>query len=97
MDVLSLIIPLVIIFGIFWFLIIKPQKKQQQEHEEMLRNLEIGDKIVTIGGIKGKVIKIKDEIIRLRVSSDTDINVINRAISRLDKSEMEDKEDEQEE
>ena len=95
MDILSLVIPLVIIFGIFWFLIIKPQKKQQQKHEKMLENLEVGDKIVTIGGIKGKVVKIKDDIIRLKISSDTDINVINRAVSRLDKSEMEEEEDEQ--
>ncbi|MFW6238937.1 MAG: preprotein translocase subunit YajC [Halanaerobiales bacterium] len=88
-EILSLVVPLAIIFGIFWFLIIRPQRKQQEEHEEMLANLEVGDQIITIGGIKGKVVKIQEENVRLRIAADTDINVVNRAISRLDESEAE--------
>ncbi|MFW5996367.1 MAG: preprotein translocase subunit YajC [Halanaerobiaceae bacterium] len=83
---LGFIAPLVIIFGIFWFLIIRPQRKQQQDHEEMLDNLKPGDRIITIGGIKGKVIKIMDDNVRLRIAADTDIEVVNRSISRIDES-----------
>ncbi|ACL69978.1 preprotein translocase subunit YajC [Halothermothrix orenii] len=90
MEVLvGYVLPLVILFGVFWLFLIRPQKKQQKEHQEMLANLETGDKVVTIGGIKGKVIKIKDDIIRLRVSSNVDIDFVKNAIARLDNTEDE--------
>ena len=83
-EVLMPIIMLVIFFGIFWFFLIRPQKKREKEHQQMVDNLEIGDKIITIGGIKAKVIKIKDDIIRLRISSDVDIDVVKNAIGSLE-------------
>ncbi len=89
MQYVYAILPWVLIFGVFWFFLIRPQRKQQKEHEEMLNNLEVGDKIVTIGGIKGKIIKLKDNNIRLRISSDVDIDVVQKAIARLDTSEEE--------
>ena len=91
MQYVYAILPWVLIFGVFWFFLIRPQRKQQKEHEEMLNNLEVGDKIVTIGGIKGKIIKLKEGNIRLRISSDVDVDVVQKAIARLDESE--DKED----
>ncbi|HMA58867.1 MAG TPA: preprotein translocase subunit YajC [Halanaerobiales bacterium] len=89
MQYVYAILPWVLIFGVFWFFLIRPQRKQQKEHEEMLNNLEVGDKIVTIGGIKGKIIKLKDNNIRLRISSDVDIDVVQKSIARLDTSEEE--------
>ncbi len=83
MEYLYAILPWVLIFGIFWFFLIRPQQKQKKEHQNMLDNLAVGDKIVTIGGIKGKIIKIKDNNIRLRVSSNVDIDFIKNAISRV--------------
>lgn len=51
----------------------------------MLSNLQPGDQVVTIGGIKGKIIKIKEDNIRLRVSSNVDIDFVRNSISRVEK------------
>ena len=56
-----LVLELVFIFAIFYFMIIRPQKKQRQAMQNMLDGLQMGDKIVTIGGIIGKVVKIKED------------------------------------
>jgi preprotein translocase subunit YajC len=53
------LVPIVAIFAIFYFLLIRPQQKQQQEHDAMLRNLKVGDKILTTGGLYGTVTGIK--------------------------------------
>ncbi len=87
MQYVYAVLPWVLIFGVFWFFLIRPQRKQQKDHEEMLDNLKVGDKIVTIGGIKAKIVKIKEDNIRLRVSSNVDIDVVQKSIARLDKSE----------
>ncbi len=97
MQYIYAILPWVLIFGVFWFFLIRPQRKQKQDHQEMLNNLEVGDRIVTIGGIKGKIIKIKDELIRLRISSNVDIDVIKSAIGHLVKSEEKEVEETEEE
>lgn len=83
MEYLYAILPWVLIFGIFWFFLIRPQQKQKKEHQNMLENLAVGDKIVTIGGIKGKVIKIKENNVRLRVSSNVDIDFVKNAVSKV--------------
>ncbi len=87
MQYVYAVLPWVLIFGVFWFFLIRPQRKQQKEHDDMLDNLKVGDRIVTIGGIKAKIVKIKEDNIRLRVSSNVDIDVVQKSIARLDKSE----------
>lgn len=84
MEYLYAILPWVLIFGIFWFFLIRPQQKQKKEHQKMLDDLTIGDKIVTIGGIKGKIIKIKDNNVKIRVSSNVDIDFVKNAISKME-------------
>lgn len=96
MQYVYAILPWVLIFGVFWFFLIRPQRKQQQEHEDMLDNLQVGDKVVTIGGIKAKIVKLKEDNIRLRISSDVDVDVVQKAIARLDESEEDKKEIENE-
>lgn len=94
MEYLYAILPWVLIFGIFWFFLIRPQQKQKKEHKTMLDNLGIGDKIVTIGGIKGKIIKLKENNVRVRVSSNVDIDFVKSAISRVaEKSDSNKKEE----
>lgn len=87
MQYVYAILPWVLIFGVFWFFLIRPQRKQQKEHEDMLENLEVGDRVVTIGGIKAKIVKLKEDNIRLRISSDVDVDVVEKAIARLADSE----------
>ncbi|MCK8815968.1 preprotein translocase subunit YajC [Natroniella sulfidigena] len=73
------------IFAVFWFLFIRPQKKKQQEHQEMLSDLEVGDQVITIGGIKGSITAIGDEEdLKLKIAPDIEIEVTKRAIGRLD-------------
>ncbi|MGH9600965.1 MAG: preprotein translocase subunit YajC [Terriglobales bacterium] len=63
-------LPLVFIFGIFYFLLILPQQKRHKKWQEMLSALKAGDKVVTSGGIRGTVIALKDDHVHLRVPPD---------------------------
>ncbi len=55
------IIMLVVMIAVFYFFIMRPQKKKQQEEEKMRNNLQIGDEILTIGGIYGKIVSLKED------------------------------------
>jgi len=61
-------LPIILIFVIFYFLLIRPQQKRAKEHRNLLSNLKVGDNVLTNGGIYGKVTGIKDEIITLEIS-----------------------------
>ncbi|MGH9648871.1 MAG: preprotein translocase subunit YajC [Terriglobales bacterium] len=63
-------LPLVFIFGIFYFLLILPQQKRQKKWQKMLNELKNGDKVVTSGGIRGTVIALREDHIHLRVPPD---------------------------
>lgn len=63
---------------------IRPEKKRREKHQEMLNNLKAGDSVITIGGIKGKIIKVKDDTIRLRVSSNVDIDMVKNSIASVE-------------
>ena len=58
-------VPLILMIAVFWFLLIRPQKKRQQEHKKMLENLRRGDTVVTTGGLIGRVVEIDGDILTL--------------------------------
>jgi preprotein translocase subunit YajC len=60
-NLLGSLLPLIVLFAIFYFLIIKPQQKQVQEHKDMMESLTKGDTIITSGGVIAKIAKIEDE------------------------------------
>ncbi len=62
-DMLTSFIPLILMLGIFWFLLIRPQKKRAQEHKTMLENLKRGDYVITSGGMVGRIIEIDAEYV----------------------------------
>lgn len=64
------IILMVVLVGVMYFMMIRPQKKRQKEEQEMRSSLEIGDDIITIGGIVGKVVTIREEDIVIETGSD---------------------------
>ena len=64
-------LPLIILFAIFYFLIIRPQQKQVKAHKEMLASLEKGDKIVTSGGIIATIVKSEEDFIKIKLNDDT--------------------------
>lgn len=68
-DMAVSLIPLVLIFVIFYFIAIKPQKKREKETKAMIDALKVGDKVTTIGGICGKITKIKDDYVILETGN----------------------------
>ena len=77
------IIPLIIMFAIFYFLLIRPQQKQQQKVKEMLDNLKHGDMVMTTGGIHGKIMAITDNVITLEIADKVRIKVARNFISTV--------------
>ena len=73
---------LILIFGIFYFILIRPQQKKMRKHQNMLNNLSKGDNVVTEGGIHGAVIGLKENIVVLRIArvKDEDVKIeVSRA------------------
>ena len=68
-------LPMILIFGAMYFLMIAPQRKKQKEHDKMLKSIESGDEIVTNGGIFGVVTNVKEDRFVVRVADNTKIEV----------------------
>ena len=77
-ELISMLLPLVLMFVIFYFMLIRPQKKKDKKIKEMLAALKPGDRICTIGGIYGTITGIKDETIELAVSNENTKLVVAR-------------------
>ncbi len=60
-------LPMILIFVIFYFMLIRPQRKKDKEAKQMLENLKVGDRICTIGGIYGSIVRIKDQVLTIEV------------------------------
>ena len=67
---LGLIAPLALMFGIFYFLLIRPQQQRQKKWAAVLETLKAGDKVVTSGGVRGVIIAVKEDCFHLRVPPD---------------------------
>jgi len=67
---LALFAPILLIFGVFYFLLILPQQRRQKKWQAMLSDLKTGDRVVTSGGLKGTIFSIKDDSVTLRVPPD---------------------------
>jgi len=65
-SLLGSLMPLVVLFAIFYFLIIRPQQKQQKEHNSMLEALAKGDKIITTGGLIVEIVKVEEEFYTIK-------------------------------
>ena len=84
MDGIASLVPLVLIFGIMYFLLIRPQQKKLKEHQGMVAALRRGDQIVTQGGVIGKVTKVKDEgEIEVEIASGVTVRVVRHTITQV--------------
>jgi len=81
------IVPMGLVFVIFYFLMFRPASKKQKAVEAMLKSLKNGDRVITSGGIYGTVAGITDDIVQLRVSNGVKIDVARSAIAGLQKEE----------
>ena len=77
-SIISLVgslLPMILIFVVFYFFLIRPQRKKDKQVKEMLANLKVGDRVCTIGGIYGTIVNIKDDTISLAVGKDN-VNLV---------------------
>ncbi|MGG3456743.1 preprotein translocase subunit YajC [compost metagenome] len=80
-SLITMIIPFVIMIAVFYFLLIRPQKKKQSQRSTMLNALKKGDKIVTIGGLHGTIMELTNDTVVLRVNDVTKLTFDRSAIS----------------
>ncbi len=78
---LASFLPLIVIFILFFFMIIRPQMKQAKEQRNMIAALQKGDEVVTSGGIVGKVTKVTEAFVVLEIAPETEINVQKHSIA----------------
>ena len=78
----SSLIFLVLLVGIFYFMLIRPQKRRVDQHRTLIESLGLGDEIVTIGGIFGTIKNIHDDDIELEIASGTVIRIVKTAVAR---------------
>jgi len=76
-------LPMIALFVIFYFLLIRPQQKRQKEHRNMVANLEKGDEVVTMGGVLGKITLVDENFVTLQVSNDTQIQVQKASVQSM--------------
>ncbi len=80
----SLFVPMALIFGIMYFLLIRPQQKKAKEHQAMLEAVRRGDQVVTAGGLMGKVTKVKDEgEVEIEIAKGVNVRVVKHTISQV--------------
>ena len=77
------LLPLVVIFVLFYFLLIRPQQKRAKQHKEMVAALSKGEEVVTNGGLLGKVIEVDDNFITVEISSGLNVKVQRQAVSQV--------------
>jgi len=77
--------PIFLIFAIFYFLLIRPQQKQQKKHQELLTQLKKNDEVVTNGGIHGTIVNVDEQTVTLRVDDNTRIKFQKSTISHVKK------------
>ena len=89
-GILMQLLPLLLIFAAFWFLLIAPQRKKQKQHVKMLEALAIGDEVLTNGGIYGVITNVKDDRFVLKIADNTRVEVSrafiqSKVVSKEDK------------
>ena len=72
------LLPMILIFVVFYFMLIRPQRKKDKEAKQMLANLKVGDRICTIGGIYGTIVRIKDDVLTIEVGEQKNQLVVAR-------------------
>ena len=77
-DYISMFLPMILIFVVFYFMLIRPQRKKDKQVKEMLNNLKNGDRVCTIGGIYGTIVGIKDDTVTLSVGNQNMTMVVAR-------------------
>lgn len=81
-DLISSLLPLVAIFAIFYFLVIRPQQKQAKNHKAMIEALKKGDKIITNGGIMCEVVKPEEDFIKVKLNDEVVVKISREYVAK---------------
>jgi preprotein translocase subunit YajC len=92
-----ILIYIILFIGVFYFLAVRPQRRQRRAHQEMLSMIKKGDEVVTIGGIFGVVKELREDYVVLEIAHRTKVRFLKRAISSIVSEEEEEEEYEEEE
>ncbi len=79
------IIPLVFMFAIFYFLLIRPQQKKAKEHKALLESMKKGDNVITAGGVHGKITAVENDLVTLEVANNVNIKITKSYIAAIKK------------
>ncbi len=85
MGLLANLFPLALIFLIFYFILIRPQQKQQHAFKKMVEDLKKNDQVVTIGGVHGTIVNTKEKTFIIRVDDNTRLEIDKSAVARVEK------------
>jgi len=89
---LATLLYVVVLFALLYFLLIRPQQQRQKKHQQMIKNLKVNDPIITIGGIYGTVVKIKEDTLVVRVADNVRLEILKSAVAQVRPREEEEKE-----
>ncbi len=81
----SMLVPMALIFLIFYFLLIRPQQRQQRQAEEMRKGVEKGDKVVTAGGLHGRVTGVTDDVLTVEIAERVRVKVDRTRVETVEK------------
>ena len=82
-DPFGFLLPMAVIFGAFYFLLIRPQQKKQKAHAALITALKVGDEILTAGGMLGKVTGVSDHYAIVSISENTEIKIQKSSVSQV--------------
>jgi preprotein translocase subunit YajC len=81
-NIVMQMLPLILLFGIFYFLLIRPQQQRMKKHQEMVNNVRRGDTVVTAGGLVGKVSKVKEDgEVLVEIADNVQVRVVKSTLS----------------
>lgn len=81
------------LFAVLYFFMIRPQQQRQKKQQQMIRNLKVDDQVITIGGVLGTIVKIKDDSVVLRVADNVRIEFLKSAVAQVRGREGKNKDD----
>ena len=82
------LLPLIAIFVIFYFLLIRPQKEREKDHQKMISNLNKNDDVVTSAGIHGTIVNVKDKTVILRIDENVKIEIEKSSVAYIKKGQV---------
>jgi preprotein translocase subunit YajC len=82
-NIIEALLPFIVLFVIFYFLLIRPQQKRAKEHKKMVESLSKGDEVVTTGGLLGKITKVGDNFVEIEVSDNVQVKIQRQMVGSV--------------